>query len=70
MSDDVGPHLTSDDDDDTSRDLKIFCIQLIHHSQWKSQRLLSCGSSVEIPLFAAVGQLFEALYQKYTLVVL
>jgi len=50
MSDDVGPHLTSDDEDDTSTDLMTFCTQLVHHSHWTSRRTFYCGSSVEIPL--------------------
>jgi len=58
MSDDVGPHLTSDDDDDKSKDLMTFCIQLVHHSQWKSVRSFSCGSSVEIPPYQVIAQTF------------
>jgi len=58
MSDDVGPHLTSDDDDDTSKDLMTFCIQLVHHSQWKSRRIFTCGSWVEIPLYQIIGHWF------------
>jgi len=59
MSDDVGPHLTSDDDDDTSTDLMTFCIQLVHQSQWKSRRRFTCGSSVEIPLCEFISEEFE-----------
>jgi len=59
MSGDVGPHLTSDDDDDTSTDLMTFCIQLVHHSQWTSRRAFLCGSDVEIPLNHVISRQFE-----------
>jgi len=58
MSDDVGPHLTSDDDDDTSKNLMTFCIQLVHHSQWTSRRTFICGSSVEIPNIHVISRVF------------
>jgi len=58
MSGDVGPQLTSDDDDDTSKDLMTFCIQLVHHSHWKSSRILLGGSSAEIPFYGAISQEF------------
>jgi len=58
MSDDVGPHLTSDDVDDTSTDLMTFCLQLVHHSHWKSRRSFLCGSSVEIPPDYVISRVF------------
>jgi len=59
MLDDVDPYRTSEDDDDTSKDLMTFCLQLVHHSQWKTTRAFSCGSCVDIPLHQIIGQKFE-----------
>jgi len=58
MSDDVGRHLTSDDDGDTSKDM-TFCIQIFNHSQWASKRTLVCGSCVEIPLYSDIREMFR-----------
>ena len=38
-------------DDEISKHLMIFCIQLVHHSQWTSHRHFMCGSCIEIPAF-------------------
>ena len=46
----MSAHLMSDDDDDTLNNLMTFCIQLLHHLQWKSERRFLCGSIMEIPL--------------------
>jgi len=54
----IGPHPTSEDDDDSSKDLMTFCIQLDHHLQWRSVRPFFCGSCVEIPHYEIIGQKF------------
>ena len=46
----MSPHLMSDDNNDTLNNLMTFCIQLLHHSQWKSKTQFICGSRMEIPL--------------------
>jgi len=56
MSDNAGAHLTSDEDDDTSKDLMTFCMQLVHHSQRKAIRIFLSGSHVEIPLYWSISQ--------------
>jgi len=62
MSGEVGSHLTSDingSDDDISKDLMAFCIQLVHHSQWTLARWFLSGSRVENPLSNVISQVLE-----------
>ena len=50
MSVRMSSHLMSDDNEDSLNNLMTCCIQLLHHSQWKSARQFFCGSGIEIPL--------------------
>ena len=56
----VSSHLMSGDDDDSIlNSLMTFCIELVHNSQWKSERRYMCGSSVEIPLRHLINKQYE-----------
>ena len=64
----IRTHLTNynadnvnDDSDNNSQglnDLMSFCMQLVHHSQWKSERVFHCGSFMEIPYNSFITQEF------------
>ena len=49
--------MSGPDDDGFKVDLSQFCIQLVHHSQWKSDRLFLTGSLAEILLYREIVEL-------------
>ena len=66
MSVDVHSRLTKDDDGDgdddiadISRDLMLFCMNLVDCAQWNSLRQFICGSSVEIPFSYGITEPFN-----------
>ena len=68
----MGLHLLSDDD--TLNNLMTFCIQLLHHSQWKSERQFMCGSRTEISLRHCINEdsritddMIDADYMMYVI---
>ena len=53
--------MSGPDDDGFKVDLSQFCIQLVHHSQWKSDRLFLTGSLAEILLYRETNDGNEAV---------
>jgi len=47
-----------DDDDNTLNNLMKFCTKLVSHSQWKSERVIHCGSRMENPTYSIYAKPF------------